>query len=107
MAILSNVVNYVQYDRNPRDFYTLEVKVLDQKNHRIIYDKLKEEDRQVKDTDFGDTPDKLKGEYLDIYDGDKSEVLSTAKFDENSDLSTTYLGRIDMSLIGKMQSHHK
>ena len=40
-SILSNVVNYVQYD--PRD---LDVKVIDQKNQRKIYDRLKEEDRQ-------------------------------------------------------------
>ena len=30
-----------------------------------MYDRLKEEDRQVIEIDFGDTPDKLKGEYLD------------------------------------------
>ena len=31
-----------------------------------------------------------------MYEGVKSEVLSTTKFDANSDLSTTYLGRINM-----------
>ena len=31
-----------------------------------------------------------------MYEGGKSEVLGTTKFDEKSDLSTTYLGRIDM-----------
>ena len=45
--ILSNVVNYVQYDRNWKDFYDLDIKAIDQKNHRKIYDSLKEEDRQV------------------------------------------------------------
>ena len=60
-SILGNVVNYVQYDRNPKDFRTLDVKALDQKNHRKIYDRLKKEDRQVIEIDFGDTPDKLKG----------------------------------------------
>ena len=43
--------------------------------------------------DFGDTPEKLKEEYLDVYKGIQSEILSTTKFDENSDVSTTYLGR--------------
>ena len=42
-SILSNVVNYVQYHRNPRDFYNLDIKVIDQRNHRKIYDRLKEE----------------------------------------------------------------
>ena len=42
--------------------------MIDQKNHRKIYDRLQEEDRQVIEIDFGDTPDKLKGEHLDMYD---------------------------------------
>ena len=36
-----------------------------------------------------------------MYDGVKLEVLSTTKFDKNSDLSTTYLGRIDMTRSDK------
>ena len=67
-SILSNVVNYVQYDMIPRDFYNLDVKTIDDKCHRKIYDRLKEEDRQVIEMHFGDTLDKLKGEYLDMYD---------------------------------------
>ena len=42
------------------------------------------------------TPNKLK-EYLDVYEGVRSEILYTTKFNENSDLGTTYLGRIDMT----------
>ena len=45
--------------------------------------------------DFGDTPEKLKEEYLDMHKGIQSEILSAMRFDENSDLSTTYLGRVD------------
>ena len=36
-------------------------------------------------------------EYLDRYEGVKSEILNTTRFDENSDLSTTYLGRSNMT----------
>ena len=36
-------------------------------------------------------------EYLDRYEGVKSEIVDTARFDENSYLSTTYLGRVDMT----------
>ena len=60
-SILSNVVNYVQYDRNPKEFYDLDVKAICQKNHRKIYGRLKEEDRQVLELDFGDNLDKLRG----------------------------------------------
>ena len=70
-SILSNIVNYVQYDRNPRGFYNLDIKAMDQKSHKKIYDRLKEEDRQAIELDFGDTPYKLKGEYLHMYDGVK------------------------------------
>ena len=38
-SILSNVVNYVQYDRHPRNFYDLDIKTVDQKGHKEIYDK--------------------------------------------------------------------
>ena len=31
----------------------------------------------------------LKGEYLDMYKRMQTEVISTTRFDENSDLSTT------------------
>ena len=43
--------------------------MLDEKNHRKMYDKLKEKDRQIIELDFDDTPEKLKGEYLDMYHG--------------------------------------
>ena len=49
--------------------------MIEQKNNRKIYDKLKEEDRQVIELDFGNTLDKLKIEYLEMYDGVKSEVV--------------------------------
>ena len=32
-SILSKVVNYVQYDRNPENFYDLGIKAIDQKSH--------------------------------------------------------------------------
>ena len=38
-----------------------------------------------------------KEEYLDRYEGVKSEIVDTTRFDENSDLRTTYLGKINMT----------
>ena len=46
---------------------------------------MKEEERDVSELDFGDTPEKLKGEYLDVYGGIQSKILSIARFGENSD----------------------
>ena len=51
-----------------------------------------------------ETPEKLKREYLDIYEGIQSETLSTTRFDENSDLSTTYLVRVDMIKDSKIKA---
>ena len=106
-SIQSNIVNYVQYDRNLTDFYNLDIKTIDQKNHRKINDRLKEEDRLVIEVYFGNNPDKLNREYLDMYNGVKSEVLCTTKFDENSDLSTAYLGRINMTRLDKIMVEEK
>ena len=48
-------------------------------------------------------PKKLKREYLDIYEGIQSEILSVTRFHENSDLSTTYLGRVDITRASKIK----
>ena len=57
-SILSNVINYIQYDKLPRNFYKLDIKAVDQKSHKKIYNK--EEERQVLQLDFRYMPDKLK-----------------------------------------------
>ena len=41
--------------------------------------------------------EKVKSDYLDVYDGIYAEVISTNRFDEDTDLSTTYIGQMDMS----------
>ena len=53
--------------------------------------------------DFGDTSEKLKEEYLDVYEGVQSEILSAPRFDENSDLSTTYLGKVNTTKTSKIR----
>ena len=49
-------------------------------------------------------PEVLKEGYLDVYDGIQSKVVSTTRFDENSDLSTAYLGRSDRAKCEKTRS---
>ena len=41
--------------------------------------------------------DKVKDEYFDRYDGIYAEILQATRFDESTDLSTTYLGKMDMT----------
>ena len=38
----------------------------------------------------------MKRRYMDEYDNIYAEVVMTSRFDKNVDLSTTFLGRIDM-----------
>ena len=41
---------------------------------------------------------------MDIYEGIQSEIGSSNRFDENSDLSTTYLGRVDKENKNKLRA---
>ena len=54
--------------------------------------------------DFGPTQDILKEEYLDVYEGIQSEIVNTTRFDENSELGTTYLGKSDRSKNDKLKA---
>ena len=49
-------------------------------------------------------PQKLQEEYMDIYEGIQSEIVSSNRFDENSDLSMTYLGRVDKKNQNKLKA---
>ena len=46
---------------------------------------------------FGGSPDKLKTEYLDVYEGVHVETISSDRFDEDTVLSTMYLGQVGMT----------
>ena len=45
--------------------------------------------------------------YLDRYEGVKSEILVTTRFDKSSDLSTTYLGKTNMIRDNKIAVEEK
>ena len=47
--------------------------------------------------DFIDASNGSKEEYLDRYEGVISEILNTTRFDKNTDLSTTYKGKLRMT----------
>ena len=61
-----------------------------------MYKKMGKEELQRMNIDFGESPDVLNGKYMDVYENAIAEVVTTNRFDENIDLSTTYLGKIDM-----------
>ena len=90
-SILSNVLNYIQHDRHHIVNHTLNIKTVDIYKNKL---ETKEGKEQV-EFDLGSTPLKLHEEYLDVYEGMQSEIISTTSFNETSDLSMTYLGRTD------------
>ena len=60
------------------------------------------EEKEFREVDFGTTLQNLQDEYLDAYEGIQSDIVSSSRFDENSDISMTYLGR-----IGQEESQNK
>ena len=102
-SILSIVVNYIQYDRHPKNFYNLNIKAVNKVNYKRRHN-IKMEERQMLELDFGGMSEKLKKEYLDIYHGIHSEILSTTRFDENSDLHIKYLERVDTTRASKIKA---
>ena len=70
-SILSNVVNYIKYDRHPKNFHNLNISVVHKEKYKRKSN-LEEEDRHVLKLDFGDTLEKLKGKYSDVYRGIQS-----------------------------------
>ena len=88
-SILSNVLNYVQHTRFNSMNHTLEVKAMNR------YKSKPNTDRQFEELDFSTTPQKLQEEHMDIYEGIHSDIVSSKIFDENSDISTTYLGKTE------------
>ena len=52
-------------------------------------------DKEFREVDFGKTPQSLQEEYLDMYEGIQSDIVSLTRFDKNSDISMTYLGQIE------------
>ena len=93
--ILSNVINYIQYSKNPRNFQAMSIKPTN-KNKINVGRKEGEKDRFTLQVSLTDMTDRLTEEYLDRYEGVRSDILNMTRFDENSDLSMTYLGRSSM-----------
>ena len=94
-SIFSDNVRYIQHEQ--KTLPELDIDTFDYKHHKELYFKLKGEDRETLDVDFRIFPDILKSKYLDVYEGVYAEMVYANKFNENSDLSTTYLGQTKMT----------
>ena len=80
-SIFSDNVRYIQHDQTTPQ--NLDIDTLDYRDHKELYLKLKEEERETLDIDFGLYPDVIKSRYLDIYEGVYAEMVYANKFNEN------------------------
>ena len=95
-SILSDHVKYITSDRSK----TCNNLNIDQVNYRqdvSLYRELQERESLSTNVNFGGSSAKLKSEYLDIYEGIYAEIVSSDRFDEDTDLSTKYLGQMNMT----------
>ena len=104
-SIFSDNVRYVQHEQiTPQN---LNIDTLDYRHHKELHLKLKEKERETLDIDFGVYPDILKSKYLDMYEGVYAEMVYANKFNENSDLSMTYLGQTKMMRDTKIKAEER
>ena len=79
--------------------HMLDIKAVDKYKYRPSTD-----NKEFKEPEIGATPQKLQEGYMDIYEGIHSEVVTSNRFDENSDISTTYLERADKENQSKLKA---
>ena len=95
-SILSDNIVYVRSEDS--DIMNgINIKPIDYREHKRMYRKMGKEGGERLDIDFGESLEIMKSRYMDVYDDIYAEVVTTSRFDENVDLSMTYLGRIDMT----------
>ena len=87
-SILSNLLNYVQHSKFNSMSHSWNIKPVNR------YKVKPNEEREFREVDFGTNSQNLQDEYLDVYEGIQSDIVSSSRFDENSDVSMTYLGKI-------------
>ena len=104
-SIFSDNVRYIQHDKMTTQ--NLDFDTLDYRNHKDLYFQLKDEERETLDIDFGLYPDITMARYLEVYEDIYAEMVYASKFDENSDLSTTYLRQADMTRSSKIKAEER
>ena len=95
-SILSDHVKYITSDKS-ETFNNLSIDQLNYRQDISLFRELQEKESLNTVLNIGNSSTKLKSEYLDVYEGIYAEIVSSNRFDQNTDLSTTYLGQTDMT----------
>ena len=88
-SIFSDKIRYV--DSSMNDTPKLTIRPLEENKHRQLFNALEIQEDQIPEMIFEEN--KVKEIYFDKYEGIQSEISQVTRFDENTDLSTTYLGK--------------
>ena len=102
-SILSDNVKYVTSDWS-ETFHKLNIDQMNYRHERGLYKELREKELLSADVNLGRSPEKLKAECLDVYEGVYAKVISTVRLEENTALSTTYLGQVHMTRSTKVKA---
>ena len=94
-SILSDNITYVKSEDSDIMNGT-DIKSIDYREHKRMYRRMGKEGGERLDIDFGESPEIMRSRYMDVYDDIYAEVVTTSRFDDNVDLSMTYLGRVNM-----------
>ena len=86
-SILSDHVKYVTHGESEA-FHKLNIDLMNYRQNKDLYKELKKEEMLKVSVNFGRSPEKLKSDYLDVYEGVYAEVISKDKSDEDTHLST-------------------
>ena len=82
---------------NTQNYHTLGISAVNRYKNSLDT----REERGIIELDFDVTPKMLWEEYLDVYEGIQAKIVNMTRFDENLDLSMTYLGRSDRAKCDK------
>ena len=74
--ILSDHVKYVMSDGS-ENFHKLNIDQMNCRQERDLYKELQEKELVSADVNFSGSPEKLKAEYLDVYEGVYAKIVST------------------------------
>ena len=96
LPILSDNVKYVTHGESGA-FQKLSIDSLNYRQNRDLYKRLNNKVMLISNLNIGKSPEKLKADYLDMYEGVYAEVINKDRFDEDTGISTTYLGQVDMA----------
>ena len=92
-SILSNSSNYVQHSKFNSMDHSLSICLVNRYKVKPN-DSLSSFGKEFREVDFSTNLQNLQAKYLDMYEGIQSDIVSSSRFDKNSDISMTYLGKI-------------